>query len=137
MKALSLVLAALALFGPAPVYGGAQVEAYRADVAVNGWSAKKADCICGISDAAKISNPAKVDYDTLLSATPQMKEMKRKRIDPQSREGRALKSKAKTLVARTCKSVQKTKGHCGVWKKISHKDKRKIADITADVEAAF
>ncbi|MEX1025353.1 MAG: hypothetical protein WD226_09770 [Planctomycetota bacterium] len=149
MKLLSLLLTALFSFGPiaaeevgSSADGSAQVgvtaqAGERSLAAIPGWTAQRDDCICGISDLRKVSHPAKVDYDALLDATPHVKEMKQDKIDPQSREGRALMSKARTLVARTCEAVQRSKGHCGVWKQISHSDGRSVVDITSAVTAGF
>jgi hypothetical protein len=101
------------------------------------WICKEEDNVCGISDTAKTSNPAKVDYPTLLDATPQIKEMKRDKIDPNSAEGKSLRKRAATLITKTCEVVRQSKGHCGVWKAIKHKDGRIIADLTDDVKAKF
>lgn len=99
------------------------------------WVADEDDNICGIKDLKKISNPAKVDYDALWDATPQIKKMKEKKIDPESTEGKALRSEAKTLVTKTCELVRSSGGYCGVWKSIKNEDGRTVPDITDDVKA--
>ena len=99
------------------------------------WVAEEDDNICGIKDLKKVSNPAKVDYDGLWDATPQIKKMKEKKIDPESTEGKALRSEAKTLVTKNCELVRSSKSYCGVWKTIKNEDGRTIPDITDDVKA--
>ena len=108
-----------------------------ADSLLHHWNADDEDNICGISDLKKVTNPAKVDYDHLLERTPQVKEMKRKKIDPDSTEGKALRKGARTLITKTSELVREAKGHCSVWKVISHKDGRKIPDVTDDVLDRF
>src|SRR5262245_7333687 len=98
------------------------------------WVAEDEDNICGIKDLKKVSNPAKVDYDDLWDATPQIKQMKEKKIDPESTEGKALRSQAKTLITKTCELVRSAKGYCGVWKAIKNEDGRKVPDVTDDVK---
>jgi len=101
------------------------------------WIADENDNICGIKDLKKVSHPAVIDYDALWEATPQIKKMKDKKIDPESTEGKALRSEAKTLITKTCESLRSDKGYCGVWKAIKNEDGRKVADITDDVKAKF
>ncbi len=101
------------------------------------WIANEEDNICGISDLKKVTNPAKVSYDKLLDATPQIQELKHKGIDPDSTEGKALRKGAKTLITKTCELVRAAKGHCSVWRVISHKDGRSIPDLTDEVIEKF
>jgi hypothetical protein len=132
---LSLLL--LSLFGG---HGQAEPKGSNLEVEALGpvvgdkWVADEDDNICGISDLKKVSNPAKVTYDDLWDATPQIKKMKEKKIDPESTEGKALRSQAKTLITKTCELVRSSKGHCGVWKKIKNEDGRKVPDLTDDVK---
>jgi hypothetical protein len=105
--------------------------------ATSEWVANEDDNICGISDLKKVTNPAEVSYDRLLDATPQIQEMKRKGIDSDSAEGKALRKGAKTLITKTCELVRAAKGHCSVWRAISNKDKRAIPDITDEVIEKF
>ena len=108
-------------------------------VAVPGdkWIADEDDNICGIKDLKKVSNPAKVDYDDLWDDTPQIKKMKEKKIDPESTEGKALRSQAKTLITKTCELVRAAKGYCGIWKTIKNEDGRTVPDVTKEVKAKF
>ncbi len=133
---LSLLLLALSLAS------GGQVDAKPAtspevssEAFLAGWIVDKNDFVCGISDSRKVSNPAKIDYDECMDETEPIKEMKRKKIDPNSAEGKALRNRARTLVTRACEFVRKKKGNCGVWKVIRHSDGRIIPDLTTDVKA--
>lgn len=132
---LSLLLLTLVFGGVARSEtrpAGATAMSARAE---DKWVADEDDNICGIKDLKKISNPAKVDYDALWDATPQIKKMKEKKIDPESTEGKALRSEAKTLVTKTCELVRSSGGYCGVWKTIKNEDGRTVPDITDDVKA--
>ena len=100
------------------------------------WIAEESDNICGISSPKKISNPAKVDYHDIWEATPEIKEMKRKGIDPNSPKGKALRNQAKTRITKACEEVR-AKKYCGVWRTIEHKDGRKVPDLTDEVKARF
>ena len=133
---LSLILIGLVQGG---VAHSKPKESPRADAAESAWVGEKwvadeSDNICGIKDLKKVSNPAKVDYSDLWEATPQIKKMKEKKIDPESTEGKALRSQAKTLITKTCELVRSAKGHCGVWKTIKNEDKRTVPDVTKDVK---
>ena len=127
---LSLILLGLATGDPA--YSQVARET-RATVEAAKWIADEEDNICGIKDLKKVSNPAKVVYDDLWDATPQIKKMKEKKIDPESAEGKALRSQAKTLITKSAELVRAAKGHCGIWKTIKNEDGRKIPDVTDDV----
>jgi len=127
---LSVILLSFALGGFAPAHAAAPVA-----VAVDGkWVAEEEDNICGIRDLKKVSNPGKVNYTDLWDATPQIKKMREKKIDPESTEGKALRSQAKTLITKSCEVVRAAKGHCGIWKAIKNEDGRKVPDVTDDVK---
>jgi hypothetical protein len=98
------------------------------------WRASESDNIAGLSDLKKLSNPAVVDYDALIRATPEMKEIVRERIDPDSTKGRSLRQQAADRVTKAADAVRKEKRHCSVWKQIAHKDARRIPDITQAVK---
>lgn len=131
---LSLILFSLAFGGVAEAEPATRDSAACAAATEAKWVAEEDDNICGIKDLKKVSNPAKVDYDGLWDATPQIKKMKEKKIDPESTEGKALRSQAKTLITKTCELVRSAKGHCGVWKTIKNSDGRAIPDVTDDVK---
>jgi hypothetical protein len=99
-------------------------------VAGSGWICNRADNICGLDDARMLSNPAKVDYDRLMRATPEMKKVRAEGIDPDSVKGIQLRQAAVDRVRRACDAEQQARGHCSVWKAISHRDGRVIPDIT-------
>jgi len=135
---LSLILLGLALGGRAQALPSSAVDqkvALAVYLAADKWIAADDDNICGIKDLKKVSNPAKVDYDDLWEATPQIKKMKEKKIDPESTEGKALRSQAKTLITKTCELVRTAKGHCGIWKAIRNEDGRTVPDLTGDVKS--
>jgi hypothetical protein len=132
---LSLILIGLVQGGVAhskPIEGGR--NGAESSWLGDKWVADEDDNICGIKDLKKVSNPAKVAYGDLWDATPQIKKMKEKKIDPESVEGKALRNQAKTLITKTCETVRATKGHCGVWKAIKNEDGRKVPDLTEDVK---
>jgi hypothetical protein len=98
------------------------------------WIADRTENICGLDDAKTLSNPAKVDYDTLLKATAEWKKMKDEKIDPNSAEGIQLRQKASERVRDACEKSRSSKGYCSVWKTIRHADGRSIPDITDAVK---
>jgi hypothetical protein len=95
------------------------------------------DNICGkgVKNPASITKPARVDYDVLLEATDEVRKINKDRIDPQSAEGLKLMTGAKRKVLKACEAVRRADNHCGVWKKITRRDGRGVADITAKVKA--
>lgn len=104
-----------------------------ASPAKHAWSAEQEDNICGIATLKRVSKPALVDFEELLEATPQVQEMERDGIDPDSVEGKALRKAARTAITKACEKSRKAAGYCSVWKSISHEDGRSIPDITEDV----
>ncbi len=116
--------------------GWAGVAQARAQaVSLLDWIVESGDNVCGVNDARQISNPAKVSYRSLLSDTPELKEMKKKGIDKDSPEGQILHNKGVDRVRKAAKSVMTAKGHCSVWKKISSKSGVRIPDLTEAVRA--
>lgn len=99
------------------------------------WICDRADNICGLDDPRMLSKPAKVDYDALLKATPEMKKITNDKIDPNSSEGINLRQRAVDRVRDKSESVRVAQGHCSVWKTIRHQDGRVIPDITDLVKA--
>ena len=100
----------------------------------SGWVVDKADNICGLDDPKMLSKPAKVDYDALLKATPEMKKIKDDKIDPNSPQGIQLRQAAATRVQTAAEKVRVADGYCSVWKTIRHQDGRAIPDITDAVK---
>lgn len=99
------------------------------------YKLNKDDAICGLSEARQLTNPAKVDFKALMDVTAEMKELKRKKIDPNSARGIELTCKARELVRDACTLVRTEKAHCSIWKKISRRDRTKVPDVTSDVKA--
>jgi hypothetical protein len=95
------------------------------------WIANPGDCICGLDDPRLVSNPALVDYARVLNATPEMKKMRDKGIDPNSPAGIQLKSQATDRVRGAADKVRAQNGYCSVWKAIRHRDGRVVPDVTA------
>lgn len=98
------------------------------------YKVDKDDNVCGLVEPRGLTNPAKVDYDGLLDATPEAKKIKRRKIDPDSAEGIRLMTEARTRVLEACESVRADLGHCSVWKEISRRDGTAIDDITDAVK---
>ena len=123
-------LALLALLGTqvaAPARPAAPVQPDRAASAVRDavaagrdWIVDKADNICGLRSPDQLSNPVLVQFDELLDATPEMKELKDEGI------GRDTAA---------CEKVRSANSYCSVWKTVRHKDGRQITDVTAKVKA--
>ena len=98
------------------------------------YIARRADNICGLNDPRKLSRPAVVAYSVLLNATPQVKRIKREKIDPDSAQGVVLMTRARALVLEKCVGVIRKHGYCSVWKAIRRRDGKPIPDITALVK---
>jgi hypothetical protein len=93
------------------------------------------DNICGHREAASITKPAKVDYEALLALTDEVRRIKKQRIKKDSAEGLKLMTAARRKVLEACNKVQGANNYCSVWKKISRRDGKAVADITAQVKA--
>jgi len=124
--ALSSTIAAL----PAPVE---TLASPTDDGRGTDYVVKRADSICGLDNPRQLTRPAKVDYDTLLEATPEMKLMKRERIKPDSPRGINLRTEAENRIRKACEKVRSAKSFCSVWKKIARRDAKPISDITKQV----
>lgn len=90
----------------------------------------KTDNICGLDTPRQLTNPALVDYDALLDATPEIRQMKREKISESSARGIQLRSAAEERVRKACQKIMDQEGHCSVWKVIKRRDGRKLPDIT-------
>ena len=141
--ALMVLSATSTLFG-----GGAQLpeptveqpvleRAAEAAAVARDWIAKSTDSICGLKDVNQVSNPAVIDFQACLDATPQMKKLKDNKIDPNSPEGIKLTTEAANKVTAACETLRVANGYCSVWKTIRHKDGRTVSDITELVKAQF
>lgn len=101
------------------------------------WVANARDNICGVSNPRQITNPAKLDYRNVMAATREMKDLKHRGIDLTSAEGRILRQHAMDRVRRIGSKIMRKNGNCSLWKKISHRDGRRIRDLSTDVIAAL
>ncbi len=105
--------------------------------AASGWIIRSEDNICGLSDPKKLSNPGRLRYSELKEATPEIKRMKEKHIDPESPEGIQLKQAAVDRIRTAADEVRGERGHCSVWKKIRNRDGRTVPDLTDLVKKRF
>jgi len=139
-RILATALIALALLSPdgraATVESVERVLAERNDDDGRGtpYVVDKKDNICGLNEPKQLSNPAKVDYDELLSATPEVLRMKKEKIDKDSAEGIQLLNQAESRVLKACQAVREAEGHCSVWKDIKRREGQKIPDLTSKVK---
>jgi hypothetical protein len=95
-----------------------------------GWITRPEDNLVGLREPNTLSNPARVNFDVLFEATAEIQQMRRERIDPSSPQGIQLKDRARTRIAGACERVMHSRGHCSVWKAISHTDGREVTDVT-------
>ena len=103
--------------------------------APRGWVAKRADNICGLKDAKKLSTPASIDLNKVLRATTEFKEIQRKGLKKGDAEYHLLYNQALTRLTNAAGKAQQANGHCSIWKKVSHSDGRAVTDLTAAVMA--
>jgi hypothetical protein len=101
------------------------------------WIGKAADNICGLRDVAQVSNPATVDWQACLDATPEMKKVKDNKVGLDTPEGIKLSNAATNRVTDACEATRTANGYCSVWKTIKHKDGRTLPDITSLVKAQY
>ncbi len=99
------------------------------------WIAKSTDNVCGLKEASQVSNPAVVDWQSLLEATPEVRKLRSEKIAEDSPEGIQLLTEASNRVTQACESLRTSQGHCSVWKSIRHKDGRAVTDLTDLVKA--
>ena len=134
LAALAALPASASGSSPAPTAGGVAGESVAGE-SVGGWIVDRSDNICGLDDPKMLSRPAKVDYDGLLRATPEMKKVADDRIDPNSPQGIQLRQAAATRVQKAAERVRASGGYCSVWKAIRHSDGRSVAAVTDAVKA--
>ena len=101
------------------------------------WRAEARDNICGVSNPRHVTNPAVVDYMEVLRATPEMRDLGSRDIDPRSAEGQILRQRAVDHVRRIGSKVMRRNGHCSMWKEIKHRAGRKATDLTGELVAAL
>jgi hypothetical protein len=139
MNALTIALTLASLLAPATEVtsaleytSGALAAPARAN---RDWIAKSSDNVCGLKEPSQVSNPAVVDWQALLDATPEVRKLRSEKISEDSPEGIQLLNEATNRVTQACESLRSSQGHCSVWKAIRHKDGRAVTDITDLVKA--
>ncbi|MGD2016658.1 MAG: hypothetical protein PVJ89_00965 [Planctomycetota bacterium] len=141
MKLLALLL--LALVGspagaetlpPLDDQGALAAAGGRDDGRGTPYVVNKVDNICGLDEPRQLTNPALVDYSALMAETPELKKIKKDKIDPTSSEGITLTAKARSRVLSACESVRQSGGYCSVWKTIRRRDKKAVTDVTDAVK---
>ncbi|MCH2104020.1 MAG: hypothetical protein MK297_08435 [Planctomycetes bacterium] len=135
---LSLSLAIL-IIAPTPALGSTSDHGLIAEFegSLGGWRVRSRDNICGLSNPRQLTQPARVNYKQVLRATEEMKDLVRRNIDPSSAEGQILRQRAVDRVRRASSLVMQSQGYCSVWKRISHKDARSVAEVTGEVVASL
>ena len=118
----------------APSYEQAASETLCATAS---WNAISNDNICGLTNPRQLTQPAKIDYRAALEATAEMKDLKKRGISLDSAEGQILRERAADRVRRTGSKLMRKKGHCSLWKQISHSDGRLVPDITSELVASI
>lgn len=94
------------------------------------YIADPADCIVGLDEPRRLTNPARLDYPRVLAHTPPVREMRRKNIHPSSAEGTVLRVAGERQVAEICASLMGELGHDSVWKRIARRDGVAVPDLT-------
>ena len=101
------------------------------------WRTAQKDNICGLTNPRQLTQPARVDYRIVLAATPEMKDLERRGIAPNSAEGQILRQRAVDRVRRVGSKLMRRSGHCSLWKRISHRDGRQVPDLTSTLIASL
>jgi len=92
------------------------------------------DNISGLDNPRQLTRPARVSYPVLLAATPEMKTLKKDRVNPNSPRGIQLRNGAAARVGKACEKARGLGKFCSVWKRITRRDKKNVPDITAVVK---
>jgi len=127
----------LALVAAAPLASARPVAGPTPTAVEAEWICKREDNICGLRDGKQLSNPAQLNYERCLAATPEFKQMKNDDIRPESPEGIRLRAAAVNRVRKAANTVRQAGGYCSVWKSISNKDGRRIDDLTTRVISQY
>ncbi|MBL8863235.1 MAG: hypothetical protein JNK02_14660 [Planctomycetes bacterium] len=132
-----ILAAAAALIALAGSCSRAVGEAAAHNESGSPWIADPADSVCGLPDPRMLSNPARIDYVSVLAATPEMRRIQQEGIDPASPRGVVLRQQAVDRLFHAAEFVRSREGYCSVWKRIAHRDGRSIPDVSAAVRARF
>ena len=101
------------------------------------WSTISKDNICGLTSPRQLTQPARIDYRAALEATAEMKDLKKRGISLDSAEGQILREKAADRVRQIGSKLMRKRGHCSLWKEISHRDGRQVPDLTSALIASL
>ncbi|MFT5080507.1 MAG: hypothetical protein ACI9D0_000270 [Bacteroidia bacterium] len=130
-----VTLAAFA--GPSSVVasldGALPKDEYASEITAPDWVVVQSDNICGLKKARQLSNPGKVDFQSLFDSTEEAKKIKKDGIDLSSPEGSQLKSAAYERIRKASVKVMNDRSLCSVWKKISSRSGKAISDVTESV----
>ena len=138
MNIISITLALAALLYPTAPEAAAPIAAAQQELVFGrDWVARAVDSICGLRDVNQVSNPATVDFQACLDATPEMKKARQDKIGLDTPEGIRLLNEATNRVTDACEVVRSSNGYCSVWKAIKHKDGRAVSDVTELVKAQY
>jgi hypothetical protein len=78
-------------------------KTFMVDEALDGgWIATPADNICGVKEPRMVKQPGVVNWQQLMSNTPEMKQMKKEGIKRDSPKGAQLISEAESRCKRAC-----------------------------------
>ena len=136
-------LALTALLGMATMARGWSIPLLSANSADTGLSddgrgtpykVDKTDNLCGLAEPRQLSKPAKVDYDVLLEATDEYREIRDKKIDLESARGVELHNKAHSRIVAACERARTKLGHCSVWKTIARRNGKPIPNLTKSIK---
>jgi hypothetical protein len=114
----------------APSYEQARQETLNVSAA---WNAISKDNICGLTNPRQLTQPGRIDYRAALEATAEMKDLKQRGISLDSAEGQILRERAADRVRRVGSKLMRKRGHCSLWKEISHRDGRNVPDLTSEL----
>jgi hypothetical protein len=138
-KWLSLALLLTSSMSPrvnaAPSYEQAASETLSATA--SSWSTISKNNVCGLTNPRQLTQPARIDYRTVLEATAEMKDLKQRGISLDSAEGQILRERAADRVRQIGSKLMRKRGHCSLWKEISHRDGRQIPDLTSALIASI
>jgi hypothetical protein len=137
-KWLSLALLLTSSMSPsahaAPSYEQTAPEALSTTAS---WSTLSKNNICGLTNPRQLTQPARIDYRAALEATVEMKDLKQRGISLDSAEGQILRERAADRVRQIGSKLMKKRGHCSLWKEISHRDGRQVPDLTSALIASL
>ena len=142
-SSLTTTLAALAILlscniGPSAQAAPAALQVSpTARVGAAAWRADSKDNLCGLKNPRHLTQPALINYRSVLEQTPEMIDLRQRGISLDSAEGQILRERAVDRVRNVGSKLMKKRGHCSLWKEISHRDGRMVPDLTSELIAAL